>query len=103
MNANREAEIAVITKRLENSGKPVKIMGTVTKLPLCKEAMEHFAQHKEEYVWRAEPIKGVRQDVDGLYVAIWLTDKYDHIPVLYASEEVMRYILGLVVSNKKDQ
>lgn len=93
MNTHREQEIAVITKRLEASGKPVKIMGTVTKLPLCQEAMAHFAQHKNEYVWRAEPIKGMRQDIDGMHVAIWLTDKYDHIPVLYASEEVMRYIL----------
>ena len=88
-------DIEIRANRLADSGKPSKIMGKVLTLPLCQEAIDHFAKHKHEYVWRAEPISGARADIDGLYAGLWLTDKFDHIPILLASEQVMKHILGI--------
>lgn len=82
-------------KQLENSGKPSKIVGKITTLPLCAEAVAHFTQHRKEYAWRTEPINGMRSDIDGLYPAIWLTDNFDHIPVFLVSEQVMQYIFEM--------
>lgn len=31
--------------------------------------------------------------IDGLYASIWVTDKYDHVPVVYISKQVMDHIL----------
>lgn len=80
---------------LADSGKPSRIMGKVTTLPLCQEAIDHFAKHKHEYVWRAEPISGTNSHIDGLYAGMWMTDNFDHIPIILTSEEVMLHILGL--------
>jgi hypothetical protein len=98
LNKASEEEIDRVRNKaiaLEKSGKPYKIMGKVTELPLCKEAIEHFDKHRHEYIWTAQPILGLLDDIDGLYYGIWLTDDFDHIPVILMSEEVMKSILNI--------
>ena len=92
---DQTSEVEVAATILAKSGKKVKIMGIIRDLPLEPAAVEHFAQHKSEYVWRTKPIQNVREDVDGLYCAVWLTDKFDYIPVLYMTEQVMESILEI--------
>lgn len=83
-----------MAKTLKSGGKPSRIMGAIRTLPLCEDAIKHFAIHRSEYVWRTEPLERIREDFDGLYSAIWLTDKYDHVPVLLVSEVVMKFIMN---------
>ena len=81
------------TDAIAKSGKQTKVVGVIRNLPLSAIDAKHFEDHKSEFVWRSDPVGGVREDINGLYAGIWITDKYDHIPMVFVSAEVLHAIL----------
>lgn len=86
-------QIETAATSLANSGKPSRIVGIIRKLPISAIDAKHFEDHKAEFIWKSEPVSGVREDINGLYAGMWLTDAYDHIPMVFVSAEVLHSLL----------